>query len=154
MFHNYQTPELHGAESFLRPGYWVQYHVPKNLPQYPVLSQMNLVHILPLYFSKIHFNIVTWWLTSSMPVSPKWCLHFSISNWNLVYTSPMYATCPTHIVLLNLITIIISLVESTNYEASHYAIFSRLLLFLSNLSKCFPRHPVLKAPSTYVLRLR
>jgi hypothetical protein len=43
--------------------------------------------------------------------------------------SPLHATCPACIILLDLIIVII-FGESTSYEALHYAVFSSLLSFI------------------------
>jgi len=56
-------------------------------------------------------------------------------------TSPMYATCPAHLILLNLITLIL-FGEIPNYEV----FFSLLTLPLR--PKYSPQHPVLKHPQT------
>ena len=59
-----------------------------------ILSQLNPVHVLTSHFLNIPFNIIL----PSMPGSSKWSLS--------LYTSPLpiCATCPTHLILLNLIT--------------------------------------------------
>jgi hypothetical protein len=36
----------------------VHYRVHKNPPLAPIQSQINLVHIIPSYLSKIHFSII------------------------------------------------------------------------------------------------
>jgi hypothetical protein len=73
----------------------VHYRVNKSLPLSPILSHMHPVHTFLPYFPKIHSKII---IPSSLQVfQPKCCLHFHLS---------MHATCPAHLILLDLIIII------------------------------------------------
>jgi hypothetical protein len=66
------------------------------------LSQINPVHVPPSHFLKVYFKIVL----PSMSGSSKCSLYLRCYHQNPVYTSPLPipATCPTHLILLNLIT--------------------------------------------------
>jgi len=86
-----------------------------------ILSQMNPVHTLPLSFN-IHSTIVP-----STPRSSDWSLSYKIFNKNSVYIShlPIRATCPAHLIRLDLITLII-FVECISYEVFYNAVSSSL----------------------------
>jgi hypothetical protein len=56
----------------------------------PVLSQINPVHILHLYFLKAHFNIIL----PSTPRSSEWSLPFRFSNLNVCFSHPL---CALHV---------------------------------------------------------
>lgn len=61
-----------------------------------------------------------------MLTSPTWFLSLGFMP-KILYAfliSPVCATCPTHFISLDLVT----LVMSTNYKDPHYTIFSTLLL--------------------------
>jgi len=71
----------------------------RSRPPLPILSQHNLP---TFHFLKIHLNIIL----PPMPVSPKWLFPLGFPTKTL-YTSllsPIRATCPTHLILLDFIT--------------------------------------------------
>jgi hypothetical protein len=102
-----------------RPLYIHTTQLVKNVPSYiepkytwffhrsPSLSQMNPVHTLTFYFTKIQ-SIVFPHLHRSLRSGP-----FRFPNW-ILYTffiSPMDVTCLTHLTVLDMVTLIISCEE-------------------------------------------
>jgi hypothetical protein len=74
------------------------YRVHKSLPTVPIVKQMNPAHTFPLYFPKIHplilschlhIGLLSGLFPSGLPTKP--FSHF---------LSPMRATCPIHLILL------------------------------------------------------
>jgi len=57
----------------------IHYSVHKNPPRDPVMSQINPVHILTQYFSKIHFNII-------LPFTPRSPFRFPQQNIECIYS--------------------------------------------------------------------
>jgi len=100
----------HSARQKIRRILWnpkFHYPVRKGLPLVNFLSQMHQVHTRSPYFPKIHSNII-FQFTHRFS---KWSLPFRFSNHNILCMShlPIRATCLTHLILLDLITLIISL---------------------------------------------
>ena len=81
-----------------------------SLPRVPVpiLSTSNPVKPPPpqFYFLRTHFNTIV----PSTRGSPKWSLslRFHHQTLNTPLLSPIYATCPDHLILLHFITLTIS----------------------------------------------
>jgi hypothetical protein len=91
----------------------VHYRFHKNPSLVPILIQINPFDTSPFYLSKIAFTIIHPYLTDGF-------FPFGLPT-NILYAfrfSPIRATCPAHLVLLDLIILIV-LVKSTSYEAPH-----------------------------------
>lgn len=64
----------------------------------------------------------------------------------------MHATCPTHLVLLLLVILMIKhVVKRANDEARHYAVFPNLLSLPPSQVQIFPQNFVLKTCPLYLL---
>jgi hypothetical protein len=78
----------------------VHYRVHKGLPLVPILRHMQPVHTPSPYFPKIHYNIrlglPSGLLPSGFPIKISY-----------TFISPMRATCPAHLLPLDLITQIV-----------------------------------------------
>jgi hypothetical protein len=73
---------------------------------------------------------------------------FPIKTLYAFLSSPMRATCPTQLILLDLICLIIFVV-STKFEVPHCATFSILLLLNPSLGQIFSLEPCSQTPSVY-----
>jgi hypothetical protein len=83
----------------------VYHRVHKSTPLDPILSQLNPLCPIEPCLLKVHFNVIL----PHKPRSSQWSLNFGPPNQNPVNTSPLpiRATCPVHLILLDLITLTI-----------------------------------------------
>ena len=80
----------------------VHYRTPNRQPPVSILSQPNPFHIPTSHLLKIHPNIIH----PSTPRSPHWSLSLQFPQQDPIHplSSPIRATCPTHLILLDFIT--------------------------------------------------
>jgi len=80
----------------------VHYRTHKRSPLVSILCQPNPVHIPTSHFLEIHPNIIH----PSTPRSPQWSpyLRFPTKTLYTTLSSPIRATCPAHLILLDFIT--------------------------------------------------
>ena len=80
----------------------VHYRTHKRPPPVSILGQPNSVHIPTSHLMEIHPNIIH----PSTPRSPQWSPSFRFPHQEPIHplSSPIRATCPAHLTLLDFIT--------------------------------------------------
>ena len=80
----------------------VHYRTHKYPPPVSILGQPNPVHIPTSHLLQIHLNIIH----PSTPRSPQWSLFLRFPHQEPIHplSSPIRATCPAHLILLDFIT--------------------------------------------------
>ena len=100
----------------------VHYCIHKRPPPVPILSQLDPLHTPTSHFLKIHLNTVL----PSTPGSPKWSSTTKTQYKPLL--SPIRATCPAQLILLDFITRKILGEEYRSLSSSLCIVFSTPLL--------------------------
>jgi len=80
----------------------VHYRTHKRPPSVSILGQPNPVHIPTSHLLKIHLNVIH----LSTPRSPQWSSSLRFPQQEHIHplSSPIRATCPAHLILLDFIT--------------------------------------------------
>ena len=121
----------------------VHYRTHKRPPPVSILGQPNPIHIPTSHLLQIHPNIIH----PSMPRSPQWSLSLCFPHQDLIHplSSPICATSPAHLILLDFITRTILGEQYKSFSSSLCNLLhSRYLV--PPRSKYYPQYHVLKHP--------
>jgi len=115
-----------------------------NQPLNHITCQPNRIHTPRTYFINIHSNIIL----PPRPSSCEWSFPFGLPTniLNKFLISPMHATCPTHLNLLDLLNLAIygeAYRVMKSLTVQHFPVFQHFLPLTSIYS---PQHPVLEHP--------
>ena len=96
----------------------VHYRTHKRPPPVSILGQPNSVHIPTSHLLEIHPNIIH----PSTPRSRQWSLSFRFPHQEPIHflSSPIRATCPAHLILLDFITRTILREDYKSFNSSLY----------------------------------
>ena len=99
----------------------VHYRTHKRPPPVSILGQPNPVHITTSHLLEIHHNITH----PSTPRSPQWSLSLRFPHQDPIHTlsSPICATCPAHLILLDFI---IRTILGEQYKSFSYSLCNLL----------------------------
>ena len=94
----------------------VHYRIHKRPPPVSILGQRNPVHIPTSHLLEIRPNIIH----PSTPRSPHWSLYLRFPHQDPIHplSSPIRATCPAHLILLDFITCTILGEEYKSFSSS------------------------------------
>ena len=122
----------------------VHYRTHKRPPPVSILSQPNQVHITTSHLLEIRPNIIH----SSTPRSPQLSLSLRFPHQDPIHplSSPIRATCPAHIILLDFITRTILGEEYKSFSSSLCNLFHSPHYLVPPRSKYSPQHHVPKHP--------
>ena len=109
----------------------VHYRTHKRPPPVSILGRPNPVHIPTSHLLEIHPNIIH----PSTPRSPQWSPSLRFPQQHLIHplTSPIRATCPAHLILLDFyhievtVTLILYHFNTPTIYFLHFFILSRII---------------------------